>query len=177
VQIVLASQLLEDFSKDMVDLATGVWICGTAVSERAITDTATIFGLNDTARWVMRYRLTGPRPSGAPVLLLLSTNEGRYDQHIINTLGPIELWALSTSAEDVILRTHLYDNLGAANGREILAKFFPGGTARHEIRRRVVIRAERGELDTGSASYVIEELAKELIAHARQDATKLLVKG
>ena len=177
VQIVLASQLLEDFSKDMVDLATGVWICGTAVSERAINDTAMTFGLNDTARWIMRYRLTGPRPSGSPVLLLLSTNEGRYDQHIINTLGPIELWALSTSHEDVTLRTHLYDNLGASNGREILAKFFPGGTARHEIRRRIVIRAERGELETGSSSYVIQELANELIAFARQDHTKLLVKG
>jgi intracellular multiplication protein IcmB len=177
VQIVLASQLLDDFSKDMVDLATGVWICGTAVSERAINDTAACFGLNDTARWVMRYRLTGPRPSGAPVLLLLSTNEGRYDQHIINTLGPIELWALSTSGEDVTLRTYLYDNLGASNGRETLAKFFPGGTARHEIRRRIVIRAERGEMETGSTSFVIKELADELIAHARQDATKLLVKG
>jgi intracellular multiplication protein IcmB len=177
VQIVLSSQLLEDFSKDMVDLATGVWVCGTAVSERAINDTAATFGLNDTARWIMRYRLTGPRPSGAPVLLMLSTNEGRYDQHIINTLGPIELWALSTSSEDVTLRTYLYDNLGAANGRETLAKFFPGGTARHEIRRRVVIRAERGEMETGSSSYVIQELANELIAHARQDATKLLVKG
>jgi intracellular multiplication protein IcmB len=177
VQIVLASQLLDDFSKDMVDLATGIWICGTAVSDRAITDTAKIFGLNDTARWVMRYRLTGPRPSGAPVLLLLSTNEGRYDQHIINTLGPIELWALSTSQEDVVLRNFIYDNLGAVNGRDTLAKFFPGGSARHEIRRRTVVRAERGELETGSTSYIIEELAKELIAHARQDATKLLVKG
>ena len=64
VQIVLASQLLDDFSNDMVDLATGVWICGTAVSERAINDTANRFGLSQTARWVMRYRLTGPRPSG-----------------------------------------------------------------------------------------------------------------
>jgi intracellular multiplication protein IcmB len=75
------------------------------------------------------------------------------------------------------LRNYLYDNLGASNGREILAKFFPGGTARHEIRRRIVIRAERGELETGSSSYVIQELANELIAHARQDTTKLLVKG
>jgi len=51
VQIVLASQLLSDFTKDMVDLATGVWICGTAVSDRAISDTAKCFGLSDTARW------------------------------------------------------------------------------------------------------------------------------
>ena len=177
VQIVLASQLLDDFSKDMVDLATGVWICGTAVSDRAIGETAAHFGLSDTARWIMRYRLTGPRPSGAPVLLLLSTNEGRYEQHLVNTLGPIELWALSTSAEDVQLRLRLYEALGAANGRQVLAKFFPGGTARPEIRRRVVLRTERGEIEQGATSAVIEELGVELIAHAHGDTTKLLVKG
>jgi len=167
VQIVLASQLLDDFSDDMVDMATGVWICGTAVSERAISATADRFGLSDTARWVMRYRLTGPRASGAPVLLLLSTNEGRYEQHLINTLGPIELWALSTSSEDVDLRTRLYDALGAPRARQILSKFFPGGSARQEIRRRVVQRTEKGNLEAASTSLVISELAEEMIKTVR----------
>jgi len=167
VQIVLASQLLDDFSTDMVDLATGVWICGTAVSDRAINETAERFGLSDTARWVMRYRLTGPRPSGAPVLLLLSTNEGRYEQHLINTLGPIELWALSTSAEDVELRKRVYVALGATRARHTLAQFFPGGSARQEIRRRVVMRTEKGEIESGATSVVIDELARELIAQVR----------
>lgn len=165
VQIVLASQLLDDFSDDMVDLATGVWVCGTAVSDRAISDTADRFGMSDTARWIMRYRLTGPRASGAPVLLLLSTNEGRYEQHLINTLGPIELWALSTSAEDVEVRNRLYDTLGANTARQLLAKFFPGGTARKEIRRRVVMRTEKGEVESGATSVVIEELVNELISY------------
>jgi intracellular multiplication protein IcmB len=167
VQIVLASQLLDDFSTDMVDLATGVWICGTAVSDRAISETAERFGLSETARWVMRYRLTGPRPSGAPVLFLLSTNEGRYEQHLVNTLGPIELWALSTSAEDVELRNRLYNAVGAIRGRQTLAQFFPGGSARQEIRRRVVLRTEKGEIESGATVVVIDEIARELIAQAR----------
>ncbi|MDR3424077.1 MAG: type IV secretion protein IcmB [Alphaproteobacteria bacterium] len=174
VQIVLASQLLDDFSKDMVDLATGVWVCGTAVSERAITDTAQRFGLSDTAKWVMRYRLTGPRPSGAPVLLLLSTNEGRYEQHLINTLGPVELWALSTSVEDVMLRNLLYSTIGAPAARQTLAKFFPGGSARQEIRRRVIHRTENGDTETGGTAAVIQEMAQELIAYTREDPTKLM---
>ena len=177
VQIVLASQLLDDFSKDMVDLATGVWICGTAVSDRAITEVATRFGLSDTARWVMRYRLTGPRPSGAPVLLLLSTNEGRYEQHLVNTLGPIELWALSTSGEDVKIREQLYIALGANQARQILGKFFPGGSARQEIRRRVVLRTEKGEIESGATGVVIEEMVQELVDHARNDLTKAMVKA
>ncbi|MGE3622365.1 MAG: type IV secretion protein IcmB [Bdellovibrionales bacterium] len=177
VQIVLASQLLEDFSQDMVNLATGVWICGTAVSDRAIADTADRFGLSETARWVMRYRLTGPRPSGAPVLLLLSTNEGRYEQHLVNTLGPIELWALSTSSEDVELRSRLYVALGAARARQILAQSFPGGSARQEIRRRVVLRTEKGEIESGATSVVIEEITRELITQARAGGVQMPVKA
>ncbi len=174
VQIVLASQLLDDFSKDMVDLATGVWICGTAVSDRAISDTAERFGLSDTAKWVMRYRLTGPRPSGAPVLLLLSTNEGRYEQHLVNTLGPIELWALSTSVEDVMLRSLLYTALSAPTARQTLAKFFPGGSARQEVRRRVVLRTEKGDIESGATSVVIQELAQELINRAHEDPSQTM---
>ena len=172
VQIVLASQLLDDFNKDMVDLATGVWICGTAVSDRAISETAQRFGLSDTAKWVMRYRLTGPRPSGAPVLLLLSTNEGRYEQHLVNTLGPIELWALSTSVEDVTLRNTLYTALGGPVARQVLARYFPGGSARQEVRRRVVLRTERGEVESGATTVVIQELSQELIAFAHADPSK-----
>ncbi len=167
VQIVLASQLLDDFTKDMVDLATGIWICGTAVSDRAVTETAERFGLSDTARWVMRYRLTGPRASGAPVLLLLLTTEGLYEQHLVNTLGPIELWALSTSVEDVTLRSGLYTALGAAHARRILAQFFPSGSARHEIKRRVVLRVEKGDISTASTSVVIQEMIEELVAYVR----------
>lgn len=173
VQIILASQLLDDFSSDMVDLATGVWICGTAVSDRAINETAERFGLSDTARWVMRYRLTGPRPSGAPVLLLLSTNEGRYEQHLVNTLGPVELWALSTSSEDVQIRNQLYEALGAPVARQTLAQFFPNGSARREIRRRVVLRTERGEVESGATSVVIEEMVNEMIAHIRNEQSRL----
>jgi intracellular multiplication protein IcmB len=174
VQIVLASQLLDDFSKDMVDLATGIWICGTAVSESAINETSTRFGLSETARWVMRYRLTGPRPSGAPVLLLLSTTEGRYEQHLVNTLGPMELWALSTSVEDVMLRTILYEALGAPGARYILAKYFPGGSARNEIRRRVVKNTEKGDIEASATTLVIQSMAEELIKIAHEDASRIM---
>jgi len=168
VQVVLASQLLDDFSKDMVDLATGVWICGAAVSDRSIAATAECFGLSDTARWVMRYRLTGPRASGAPSLLILGTNEGRYEQHLINTLGPIELWALNTSAEDVALRGKLYHRLGGKRARRLLAMFFQGGSARQEIRRRVVARSESGE-EGGATSAVLEEIANEIADYALKE--------
>ena len=176
VQIVLASQLLDDFDDDMVDLATGVWVMGAAISDQAVDDIQTRFGLTQTARNVIRHHLTGPKSTGAPCLLVLATNEGRYEQHLINTLGPIELWALSTSAEDVAIRSRLYSVLGAGIARKILAANFPGGSARSEIKRRILMRAEKaraGEIDRSAAqSEVIKEIVEELTEAAKSKLDK-----
>lgn len=166
VQIVLASQMLGDFDDDMVDLATGVWVLGAAVSDSAVDGIQRRFGLSQTARNVIRFNLTGPKSSGAPALLVLGTKQGRYEQHLINTLGPIELWALSTTAEDVAVRTRLYSRMGASRARQILAANFPGGSARSEIKRRVIALSEKGGDDGGKAaavSAVIEKIVEELV--------------
>jgi intracellular multiplication protein IcmB len=163
VQILLTSQLLDDFSKDMVDLATGVWVLGTAISDKAVDDVQDRFGLSNTARDVIRHKLTGPKAGGSPFLLVLGTTEGRYEQHLYNTLGPIELWALSTSAEDVSIRNRLYVKLGASRARQMLAAAYPNGSARNEIRRRVLAKSESGEARAAMISAIIEELVDELI--------------
>lgn len=169
VQIVLTSQLLDDFSKDMVDLATGIWVCGSAISEQAVDDIQETFGLSETARSVIRHKLTGPKSHGAPVLFVLGTTEGRYEQHLFNTLGPIELWALSTSAEDVAIRNRLYAKLGAGRGRQLLAAAYPGGSARTEIRRRVIAKSEDGDPRSALISEIIEEIVQELVETSRKE--------
>tara|TARA_Y100000031_G_scaffold77340_1_gene85034 strand:+ start:63665 stop:66682 length:3018 start_codon:yes stop_codon:yes gene_type:complete len=168
VQIVLSSQLLDDFDDDMVDLATGVWVLGTAVSENAVDNVRQRFGLSETSRNVIRYRLTGPRSSGAPALFILGTTEGRYEQHLINTLGPIELWALSTSSEDVAIRNRLYSKIGAQRARRVLATYFPGGSARSEIKRRILMKSEseKGDNRNAAMAAVIEEISEELVTAA-----------
>ena len=142
VQIVLASQLLDDFD-----------------------DIQNRFGLTQTARNVIRFNLTGPKSSGAPALLVLGTKQGRYEQHLINTLGPIELWALSTTAEDVAVRTRLYSRMGASRARQVLAANFPGGSARPEIKRRVIALSEEGDEGGKAAavSAVIDGIVEELV--------------
>jgi intracellular multiplication protein IcmB len=155
--------MLDDFGKEMVDLATGVWILGAAISDVAVDATQRTFGLSDTARAVMRHSLTGPKASGAPALLVLGTVDGRYEQHLINTLGPIELWAFSTSAEDVAIRNRLYARLGAAQARRLLAANFPGGSARNEIKRRVTAFSDKGDAAKASVGAVTEMIVEELI--------------
>lgn len=171
VQIVLTSQLLDDFDKDMVDLATGVWVLGTAISDKAVDDVQERFGLSETARQIIRTKLTGPKSIGAPCLFVLGSTDGRYEQHLYNTLGPIELWALSTSSEDVSIRNRVYLKLGASRGRQMLAASYPGGSARNEIRRRVLAKSEGGQSRSAMISAVIEEIVQEIV-----DASKLAQK-
>ncbi len=167
VQIVLTSQLIDDFDKDMVDLATGVWVLGTAISDKAVDAVVDRFGLTNTAKNVVRHRLTGPKSIGAPCLFVLGSTSGRYEQHLYNTLGPIELWALSTSAEDVAIRNRLYGILGASRSRQMLSHKFPGGSARNEIRRRVLSNSEGGDSRQAMISSVIEEIVNELVVESR----------
>ncbi len=172
VQIVLTSQLLEDFSKDMVDLATGVWVLGTAISDKAVDDVQERFGLSETARRIIRNKLTGPKAIGAPCLLVLGSTDGRYEQHLYNTLGPIELWALSTSSEDVAIRNRLYNKLGAGRARQMLAASYPSGSARNEIRRRVLSRSDQGDTRSSMISAIIEEIVEELVKESKDSQKK-----
>ena len=164
VQIALSSQLIDDFDDDMIDLATGIWILGTAISDQAVDNICERFGLSETARNVIRYKLTGPKAIGAPVLFVLGTTDGRYEQHLYNTLGPIELWALSTSSEDVAIRTRLYERLGAHRARQMLAANFPGGSARGEIKRRIATLAETAETKSAALREVIDQIVEELVS-------------
>ena len=172
VQIALSSQLLDDFDDNMIDLATGIWVLGAAVSDQAVDNIKERFGLSDTARSVIRHNLTGPKAGGAPVLLVLGTVDGRYEQHLYNTLGPIELWALSTSSEDVSIRTRLYDHLGAHRARQMLAANFPGGSARGEIKRRILASTANGERRSEALSAIIDEIVDELVTASNTKLNK-----
>ncbi len=80
-------------------------------------------------------------------------------------MGPIELWAFSTSVEDVLIRNKLYARLGASQARRLLAANFPGGSARSEIRRRVVELSEKGvDPDKASVTAVIEKIVDEMVS-------------
>lgn len=162
VHICLASQRLEDFDESMVDMATGVWIMG--VSERASHQAQKTFGLSPTAHHIIRNNLGAPGKAGAPVMAVLTLKEGRHEHLLYNTLGPVELWAFSTTAEDVALRTRLYDIMGPKETRLELGKRYPGGSAKEEIERRVRVALERGTYkETAKAEQgIIEQLVKEI---------------
>ena len=162
VQIALASQLLNDFDEDMLSLATGYWIMGVA-NEQDREMAARVFGLSSAARQVLG-NLTGPRKGGAPFLALLQLKDGKHEHFLFNTLGPIEIWAFSTTPDDVALRTRLYAALGPAEARRRLARRFPSGSAKDFIEReqRKLVAQGMGSMQD-MADGVISRIAQGII--------------
>lgn len=171
IDIKIASQLIDDFPQSMLEVATTLIVCNVG-SENSIDYMDQQFRLTEGEKTVMRYQLTGPTSKGAPIWVMIKLKEGAVRQKLNLTLGPAEIWAFSTTAEDVVLRSRLYEILGPRLTRKVLARRFPGGSAKSELESRIARMEESGNQMTNekrgdvlgslvdelkSAAYLIEE--------------------
>ena len=163
VQVALISQSVEDFDPVMIEFATAVYIMD-AGPQQAVNRTAEIFGLSDTAKTALATRVHGPREGGATFLAIYATKQGINTQLLTATIGPIELWAFSTTAEDVKLRNILYKRLVPAVARQLLARLFPQGSAAKLLEERLQRVKESasfiGDVNTLS---LVDELAEDIL--------------
>ena len=75
------------------------------------------------------------------------------------TTGPVELWALSTTAEDRVIRQRLYARFGPRRARQALARAYPGGSIKGELQRRLD-GAPEGDFDQDAAlATLVEEVS------------------
>lgn len=177
VQIALISQSLDDFDPVMVEFATSIFIMD-AGPEQAIKRSTEIFGLSDTARMALKTRVHGPREGGATFLAQFSTKQGMNTQLLTNTLGPIELWAFSTTAEDARIRNQLYQRLGPKEARRVLANLFPSGSVKSLIEARLaVLKEQQGVIQEGSGLSISDQLLEEILdAYSRNPDVRSLPK-
>ena len=171
VRLALASQRLEDFGGALAELANRYWILGSGGKAREAETLAALFSLSETLTETVRYRLTGPGRDGAPALLIASGTGGRFEQLVVNTPGPVELWALTTSPADVALRRRLYALLPPARARAALARAFPAGTARGRIESELARLDAPGSGAAASEEAVLDRLAGELVRAAAHDSS------
>ncbi|MCW5590371.1 MAG: type IV secretion protein IcmB [Legionellales bacterium] len=163
VQVALLSQSLDDFDSLMIEFATSIFIMDAGPSQ-AINKTAEVFGLSETAKLGLRKFVHGPGQRGGTFLAQFSTKHGMNTQLLTLTLGPVELWAFSTTVEDVNIRNQLYKRLGPAEARRILAVLFPNGTITKLVEDRLnAIKADKGLIDDRERLSVIDELVEEII--------------
>ncbi|ACS43356.1 hypothetical protein [Methylorubrum extorquens] len=165
VHIVLASQLLDDFPPEMINVATGIWIMGVANAGNA-REVAERFDLSRTAESILKHHLNGPGPGGAPFLVKIQLRDGQHEHMLVNTLSPVEAWAFSTTAEDTELRRRLYAILGPKEARRRLAARFRTGSAKNEIARRLKDAFEQGRIGDEVKNGIIDRIVLELSPEA-----------
>ena len=164
VQIALISQSLDDFDPVMVEFGTSIFIMD-AGPEQAIKRSSEIFGLSETARIALKTRVHGPREGGATFLAQFATKNGINTQLLTSTLGPVELWAFSTTAEDAHIRNKLYQKLNPAEARRVLANLFPSGSIKSVLESRLVQLKEQGGLiEEASTVGIVDQLIAEIMA-------------
>lgn len=175
VQIALLSQSVDDFDPVMIDFATSIYIMDAGPSQ-AVEKTTEIFGLSETAKVALRNRVHGPRKGGATFLAQFATKNGINVQLLTLTLGPIELWAFSTTAEDATVRNHLYRHLGPAEARRVLAALFPNGSIAKELESRLAVMQEKGGLiEDEEKQGVIDQLVTDILeAYSKEPNIKSL---
>ncbi len=162
VQLGFSSQRLRDMGETIVSQSTGRFVLRVG-DEKEAEEVITRFNLSEASAGVVRYGLNGPGPDGAPFLAIIQVDAAKYEQKLVNSLGPVELWALSTTPGDTGLRNRLYDSVGFSEALRRLSKIFPSGSALKEIERRKSERLRRGEQDSRAQAGVIDELAAELL--------------
>lgn len=163
VDIKIASQLIEDFPESIVQIVSSLIVCN-AGSEASIDYLDEMFRLSESEKYVIRHQLTGPSSRGAPVWTMFRLkDEGVARQKLYLTLGPAEIWAFSTTAEDVVLRSRLYEDLGPRLTRKVLARRFPGGSAKSELESRTAQMEEQGQrLDDDDRGDVLGDMVEDL---------------
>lgn len=169
VQIALLSQSVDDFDPVMIDFATAIYIMDAGPSQ-AIEKTTEIFGLSETAKVALRNRVHGPRLGGATFLAQFATKSGVNVQLLTLTLGPVELWAFSTTAEDATVRNHLYRHLGPGEARRLLAALFPNGSITKELEARLATMKEQvGLIEDDERDSAIDQLVNDILEAYSKD--------
>lgn len=175
VQIALISQSVDDFDPVMVEFATSTFIMD-AGPEQAVRRSAEVFGLSETAVLALKTRVHGPREGGSTLLAQFSTKLGINTQLLTLTLGPVELWSFSTTAEDARLRNKLYLKLGPKEARRVLANLFPNGTVKKLIEDRLSkLKETVGKVEEGASLSVADSLMEEILdAYSRNPDVRSL---
>lgn len=163
LEVVLASQMMEDFG-ELTKLATSYFIlsAGTPATRGWM---AKNIGLSAVDEQALVSYVHGANIHGTTFLARFATSKSAYTQLFTLTIGPMRLWALSTTQEDRSLRSLLYAALPGNEARALLAKRFPGGSCKKAVE---VMKAEASKsaefIDDDFTDSVIERIAKEMLA-------------
>lgn len=123
---------------------------------------------DDAERYALEHQLQGPQKGGGTFLAKFETKQGWYTMLLKAPLGPIELWAFSTTSEDAAIRNKLYDLIGPQKARRLLAIRYEGGSAKDDVEARKEKLKTVNQLDDNSSLSITDEIVNELIEYAEK---------
>ncbi|MFS1426444.1 hypothetical protein LMH73_004485 [Vibrio splendidus] len=158
VIVSLLSQSLADFDDTMIEFATSVYIMAKGISSDTQNAIKSKFNPNkDTMDGFRRY-VKGPGREGSTFLYIGDVDDTDGVQQILRLkLGGEEIWAYSTTPDDVALRRRLVRRIGLTSTLKVLSLEFPGGSAKKHI------EALKFKQEDTEGSSVIESLVEDLI--------------
>lgn len=136
-EMILASQSITDFSDPLIELATTIFILS-AGKNMVIDNIVQKVGIDDEAEiGILKNGLRGPSGGNGNIFMAkFVTKRGGFTQLLNNKMGPIQIWSLSTTVDDVKVRDIVFEKVGSNIGRKILADAYPNGSAASEIEAR-----------------------------------------
>lgn len=169
VQVALISQSIDDFDEVMVEFATSIYIMDAGPAQ-TVDKTAKIFGLSQTGVYALRTRVHGPREGGATFLAQFATKAGINTQLLTSTIGPIELWAFSTTVEDANIRNQLYKRIGPVEARRVLATLFPSGTVTKLVEKRLdALKEEHGVITDREKLSAVDKIVEDILVEYKKN--------
>lgn len=165
LEVVLASQKIGDFDK-FVELASTYYVLKADTASEAERIQGTL-GFSDAVRLDLQRYCKGPIP-GIGAVLLVGRQLRNQSSWLLarNKIGPVRLWALSTTQEDRAVRKRLYERTGdVGDALRILAARFPSGTCRRTWQQA----AKRLDRSDDIADHIAAELLSEA-PNALEDA-------
>ena len=128
--IALLSQVIDDFDDSSIELANNIYILSKG-TEDTVNKIIKKFKPSSDAIENLKIWVNGPTKEGSSMLYIGNMKGApNVEQIICLTLGSSEMWAYSTTSQDVNLRKKLSKRVGLSNALAILSREFPGGTAK-----------------------------------------------
>ncbi|MHD0644545.1 ATP-binding protein [Pseudomonas aeruginosa] len=165
VHVSFVSQMLDDFGDEVLKLVNNILIFSkgmTSIVRQQIIDK---FTPSPDAIKMMDKWVTGPTAEGSHALYIgqvLSDSDGSVEQVLRLTLGPTEVWAYTTKAQDVSLRRRLVTRIGLSNALKVLSTAYPNGSATADILKLVTDNKLRLD-ELGEDSSLFDVIADKLI--------------
>jgi intracellular multiplication protein IcmB len=163
LELILVSQLLADFDT-LADMASTVLVLN-ADSNEIREEARRVFGFDNAVKAALERHVHGPQGRrGANLLARFKLRDEERWIVLNNSLGPRMLWALTTKAEDRLVRDELYRRMAVNDALRILALRFPDGTA-IEMWTRVSALARFG--DDRIAKTIADQVLGEMMSEAQ----------